>query len=270
MDMEGAPLPPSVEVPVEAQPPRAPMSGKMRIAIAVGIVVIVVLSSVLAGLIVVRMNIDLGAGREPHLYPDNYTLSASYTWTFERHSYSLQLNMTAAEYYEYKDQPIARSPDSADYATMRRYVTSTDPVVVKVATMLEGMAQNRSLDNEHAMDFMLAFVQNIGYSLDNVSTGHDDYWRYSVETLWDHTGDCEDLSILYASLMEATGHDAILLVFTSASHMAVGVECPGSSGTYFSYDSISYFYCETTAPGWLVGEEPPSIVGNSAGIVQVP
>jgi hypothetical protein len=78
------------------------------------------------------------------------------------------------------------------------------------------------------------------------------------------------MSILYSSLMEATGHDAVLLLFTSASHMAVGATCPGAVGTYFSYDSVRYFYCETTSPGWLLGEEPPSIVGNAVDVVQVP
>jgi transglutaminase-like putative cysteine protease len=178
--------------------------------------------------------------------------------------------MTAGEYYEYKDRSVSRSPEFNDYATMRQYVTPTDRIVIHLATVLEGLAQNRSYDNEHTMDFMLAFVQNIGYSFDNVSTGHEDYWRYSVETLWDHTGDCEDLSILFASLLEATGHDAVLLLFTGASHMAVGADCPGASGTYFTYDSVRYFYCETTAPGWLVGEEPPEIAGNMADVVQVP
>jgi hypothetical protein len=267
--MENAPLPlPSDAPPLPPMPQRMPKN--IRVAIAVGIVVILVLSSVLAGLIIQRYGIIPDPGSSDHQYPDNATFSKSFHWTFDHHSYNLQLTITAGEYYAYKDRTVARSPDYGDNAAMAQFVTPSDPIVENLSARLEGMAQNLTLNDQQTLDFMLAFVQGIGYSFDNASTGQEDYWRYSVETLFDHTGDCEDLSILYSSILESTGHDAVLLIFIDASHAAVGAACPGASGDYFPYRGVRYFYCETTSSGWLLGEEPADIQDSPATIVQVP
>ena len=191
--------------------------------------------------------------------------SKVYQWRFEGYSYSLDLNITAQEYYGYKDMAVDRSPLA--YAVMAEYVTSSDAVVVDLAQKLLSQAQREGFDDLHTLNFMLAFVQLIGYSYDNASTGQDDYWRYSVETLWDHTGDCEDLAILYASILEATQHDAVLLLFPG--HMATGVDCSSASGTYFADGSVDYFYCETTSVGWRVGQVPSEMRGIEAEIIQV-
>lgn len=268
--MEASQPIPMTDMPLPAQPPPRQEPSRLRVAGAVALVTVLVFSALFATIIVARIDVNFnlgGDGQQNHLYPDNMTLDKSYQWTYDGHSYSLHLNITAGEYYEYKDRSVDRSPTYEP--TMIQYVTSSDVVVIELATKLDGMAHNLSYDNYHTLDFMLAFVQGIGYSYDNVSTGHEDYWRYSVETLWDHTGDCEDLSILYASILEASGHDAVLLMFPSASHMAAGVDCPGATGTYFAYGSVDYFYCETTAQGWHVGEEPPAIQGNPATVLQV-
>jgi predicted transglutaminase-like cysteine proteinase len=242
----------------------------LRIAATVAIAALLVISAVVAVVIVAKINLNPTGRGNDHLYSDNTTIVQTYYWTFERHQYSLQLNITAGEYYEYRDKWVSRSPSTNDLPAMAQFVTPDDPVVEEVAARLAGMSQNRSFDEVHTLNFMLAFVQGVGYSYDNASVGQEDYWRYSVETLWDHTGDCEDLSILYASIVEASGHDAVLLLFVDAGHMAAGVDCPGVSGTCFDYQSVNYFYCETTAQGWEVGEEPPLIQGDLAKVVQVP
>jgi len=56
--------------------------------------------------------------------------------------------------------------------------------------------------------------------------------------------------------MEAMGYDAVILYYTG--HMAVGidVEEPYES-SHVSMDGTDYYYCETTYPGWLIGEKPP-------------
>jgi len=241
----------------------------LHVAAAVGLVVVLVVAALGVAIVIGKISVDFNFGSNDnhhYTFPDNATSAWKvYNWRFEGNSYTLRLNISAQEYYEYKDRSVDRSP--SDTAVMAQYVTSSDAVVLNLTQKLEWLAQNQHFDNLHTLDFMLAFVQGIGYSYDNVSTGYEDYWRYSVETLYDHTGDCEDLAILYASVLEASGHDAVLLLFPG--HMATGVDCPSATGEYYLYDSVDYFYCETTSPGWLVGELPPEMQGESATVIQV-
>ena len=89
-----------------------------------------------------------------------------------------------------------------------------------------------------------------------------------METLYDETGDCEDTSILYAAVMESMGYDAVLLLLPG--HMASGLSCPGASGGHYVYESVSYYYCETTGEGWAIGEVPPEMKDVEVDIIQVP
>jgi hypothetical protein len=59
----------------------------------------------------------------------------------------------------------------------------------------------------------------------------DEYWRFPVETLYDETGDCEDTSFLFASVAEAMGYDAVILMLPG--HAAVGIASDQASGAYF-------------------------------------
>ena len=76
--------------------------------------------------------------------------------------------------------------------------------------------------------------------------------------LWDGQGDCEDSSALFASLMEALGYDAVLLLFfgDSDGHAAIGISVSGASGTSYSYGGVEYYYAETTDTGTSIGVDP--------------
>lgn len=119
---------------------------------------------------------------------------------------------------------------------------------------------------------VLAFVQSIPYKSDEESVGFPDYFRYPIETLYDKEGDCEDTSILAASILKALGHEVILLFIEpehegEPAHMAIGVSFPGMEGfppgiRLFRYGGKVFFYCETTAEGWHVGEVPAEYIGR--------
>jgi hypothetical protein len=78
-------------------------------------------------------------------------------------------------------------------------------------------------------------------------------------------GDCEDMSFLFASVIEAMGYDAVILLY--GDHVADGVACTSAIGTYYNLDSSKYFYCETTASGWELGRAPREC--GSARVIQV-
>jgi len=191
--------------------------------------------------------------------------SKTYHWYFEGCSLTLDLNLSAQKYWQYRIMDVDRSPISN--SQMAAFVTSTDAVVADLANKLGAMASARGYDRLRTANLVLAFVQSIDYSFDNQSTGQSDYWRFSVETLYDQTGDCEDTSILYASIIEAMSYDGTLLLLPA--HMAVGLACLGASGTHYTYQSVDYYYCETTGEGWRIGDVPPDMQDQSANVIQV-
>jgi hypothetical protein len=188
-----------------------------------------------------------------------------YQWEYDGEHYSLDLNVTAKDYYSYRNNGAGRSPQYE--SQMIAFVTSGDPVVVELAGKLKAIAASKGFDQEQTENLALSFCQEILYSYDNLSEGSDEYWRYSVETLYDETGDCEDKSILFASVTEAMGFDSVLLLMPG--HMAGGIALDGGEGTYVDGDGVRYFYCEATGEGWLVGELPPDMEGEQVDVVQV-
>lgn len=117
-------------------------------------------------------------------------------------------------------------------------------------------------------NFILAFSQCLGYEDDQMYMGTEEYWKFPLETLYDHGGDCEDTSILLAAIAKAMGYDTALLLFPG--HMATGMVVDGATGTYFATNSSArYFYCETTATGYSVGELPQSMQGYTATMVVI-
>jgi hypothetical protein len=131
-----------------------------------------------------------------------------------------------------------------------------DEFLAGVVNALEQAAQNANYGARATVDFVISFVQHIPYTIDSVTTGYDNYPRYPIETLIEG-GDCEDTSILTAALLRQIGYDVVLLIFRDPPHAAVGAYCVGCPGTYWEYGGRRYFYLETTAPGWQIGQAPP-------------
>jgi hypothetical protein len=193
--------------------------------------------------------------------------SKSYFWTFDSLTWSLDVNIPIKDYMEYASSDADRWPDNNEERT--EFVTSNDATIVYIALTLDDWASERGYSDLKKANFVLSFVSDLEYTYDNESVGPDEYWRYPLETLYDETGDCEDTSILYASLMEALGYDAVL--FLLPGHMAAGLDADGATGSYVEYGGVKYFYCETTGdPGdWSVGKAPSAYIGVSVEVIQV-
>ena len=141
---------------------------------------------------------------------------------------------------------------------VKSYITPTDKSIAAIAKDLNESA--KGLSQSELVNYVLSFVQGIPYSTDINSTGQEDYWRFPIETICDHTGDCEDKSFLFASITEALGYHTAIVLYDDPignnGHMGVGVACNGVSGTYYDVGGIRYYYCETTDSGWKIGELP--------------
>lgn len=139
----------------------------------------------------------------------------------------------------------------------------------ELGTLLKKEAEARNYSKYETVEFAIDFVQALPYVPDDVSTGFDDYTKFIMETMAEMGGDCEDSSIMLASILESDAfyYDAILI--QPPGHMAVGIYQPEPEGGYYELDGRKYSYIETTGQGWGIGDVPEEYQGESAYLYQV-
>jgi len=128
-----------------------------------------------------------------------------------------------------------------------------------LADRISTIARDHGLTPYLEVALVLDLVQRFPYVRDIDSTGRQDYWRFPLETLADQKGDCEDSSILLSALLSAMGHKTCF--FDITDHAAIGVtELPEESGVSFeATDGLRFYYVETTADGWSIGQLPANV-----------
>ncbi len=100
---------------------------------------------------------------------------------------------------------------------------------------------------------------------------------YPVETLSRNAGDCDMLSLIAASIMEAGGLTVVLLHYESEEHMNLGVHLsePPKDARFEVYslkvEGATYYVAEATSSnwqeGWRVGECPDDLKNAPASII---
>ena len=76
----------------------------------------------------------------------------------------------------------------------------------------------------------------------------------------EQTGDCEDDTILAAAILKRVGFEVALLIYPE--HCALGVAgADGLPGNFVheKKSRLKYYYGESTAKGWQIGEVPMSL-----------
>ncbi len=198
------------------------------------------------------------------LYYDLSVFSISfekeYKWNYDGYTFTTHIDYNPIDY-------ILNHSKERQPWDCQEYVNSNADYIVELSNKLDNLADQIGYTYYEKVDFVLSFVQNIKYSYDNETTESDDYWRYPIETLVEETGDCEDASFLFASLMEAMDYDAVCL--NPPGHMAVGIFAESYSGWYVTYDGKKYYYCETTSPGFEMGEMPEHYQGETFDVYPV-
>jgi len=232
-------------------------ASRALIALAALVVVAVVILSVVMVYVwdVTGTNTTMGTGE------------TNFVWHYGGDTFRLKVDIPTDLYLDYERDSIRRYALNINDAVelSKRYVTSNEAIIINISSLLNDQAKELGLDDEGKINFVLSFVQSIPYVEDEASVSLDEYWRFPVETLYDDQGDCEDKSFLFASLVESMGFAAVILIYNS--HAAVGVVCSGVYGSYYSYEGNKYYYCETTAEGWVIGDIPDQY--GAADIAQV-
>lgn len=177
------------------------------------------------------------------------TITRTYKWNYNGKLYTttLQFESSTLEYYKHLKRNYY---DFAIYT----HENPSYPLINRVGATLKGIAIKNNFNEWQTIEFIVAFVQNLHYASD----GKYEYPRYPAETLADMGGDCEDTSILLASLLMSLGYKSILI--SPKGHMGVGIAVKGKyPGVSVALDRQNYYYIETTEPGWYIGEYPPGL-----------
>jgi RNA polymerase subunit RPABC4/transcription elongation factor Spt4 len=230
----------------------------------------VVIPVIITGAICVML---LAMALSGYIYVDGFSSEQpsvneiTYTWEYDGATYEIELEISEDSYDQYADQSILRGMRTDnDYDLVYDFMTVSDDTILEVVELLQGIATEADMSEHEILSLTLSFVQTITYSSDSDTYGQDEYWAFPVETLYMETGDCEDKSFLYASIVEAMGVDAVLLLYDD--HVAVGVADNDVVGWYYEYNGVKYYYAETTATGWDIGDELPQGY-NSAEVIDV-
>jgi hypothetical protein len=193
----------------------------------------------------------------------------SFAWNYNGKYWTWNLSIPQNLYDSYKAVPVSSrtSNGPAGYG----FLTTTDDYYVKIlAQKLDETATQQGYNSFDKVSFVLAFVQSLPYTSDSVTTGHDEYPRFPIETLVDDGGDCEDTSVLFATLTLIMGYGTVYI--NPTDHYAVGVLGNNLRGTYWTHPENSnntYYYCETTGDNFKIGQLPDKFLGQTAFIYDI-
>lgn len=184
-------------------------------------------------------------------------------YLFQRGESTYQLTVTIThslyEYYQQKNH----------YATTNNLDTFVTPYALALVA-----ADIRSVFHleEDFVNAVLMLVHQIPYEVVAES-------KFPVETMVENEGDCDLLSYIASSLIEAQDLDVVLLYYEQESHMNIGVSLPNpprdsrTTVTYVDYGGTRYYMAECTGydwqNGWRVGEMPPDLEGAQVAVVPI-
>jgi hypothetical protein len=190
----------------------------------------------------------------------------SFAWDYNGKHWTWNLTIPQNLYDAYREVPV--STRTRDGPAGYGFCTSTeDSYVQSLAKGLKNSATQQGYNSYDQVSFVLAFVQSLPYTSDNVTEGYNEYPRFPIETLVDGGGDCEDTSILFATLTLIMGYGTVYI--NPPDHYAVGILGNDLHGTYWTYPEGSnktYYYCETTGNGFKIGQLPEEFQDQSAYI----
>jgi gas vesicle protein len=197
----------------------------------------------------------------PETQPEG-TIRKDFAWEYGGETYALSLYIPQGLYDYYSNRTRVPTEDYSVYVTHPH----DDDYLSTIIDEFDGIAAEEGYGETEVVSLVVAFVQSLPYSTDDITTDFDEYPRYPIETLVDGGGDCEDSSILTSALLDGMGYDCVLI--NPPEHVGVGVALD-HSGTYWPYEGVNYYYVETTGEGWEIGELPEECQGQGANVYPI-
>lgn len=177
-----------------------------------------------------------------------------------------ELNISLERLNSYNDFPVEKR---RNYGYM---ITTNEQTLIDAASSFRNTSEKENYSIYTVASLVLSFVQSLEYTSDKVTTGYDEYPRFPLETLDENGGDCEDTSILFATLMILLDYEAVLMMIldeeAGTGHMAVGIDMEGIDGYFVELEGKQYYYVETTGENWKIGEIPQEYKDSTIHILK--
>ncbi|WMW22993.1 S-layer protein domain-containing protein [Methanolobus mangrovi] len=203
-----------------------------------------------------------GKVREIEVRINEDTISRTYRWEYENTEFTVE--------YEYNIEAYDTYSERSRYRDYTHFVNDPydDLLISQITTQMGELADDAGYSRNEIPYIAMAFVQSLPYVSDSASSGYDEYTRFPFETLYHGGGDCEDSSILLASILYDMGYGVALIELPG--HMAVGVKGDDNlEGSYYDYSGTRYYYLETTNSGWNVGVIPDEYINADATVLPI-
>ena len=152
-----------------------------------------------------------------------------FIWDYDNRSFQIESVIPIEDQQKYSDKWIlpynVRSGEVLD-AAWQMVVTggSVDMLSGKLLNLFSyNYGPTGPGDYEYA-DFLLSFIQGMGFAHDSANHYRNNYWAFPAETLFNGCGDREDLAFLYASLLTAAGYECRLFNMPNTMMVAVVID----------------------------------------------
>jgi hypothetical protein len=177
-----------------------------------------------------------------------------YEWNYGWSDWTWDITIPLELYWDFYDE---NRPEEWDNWVDMCKDSRDDYYINELVDAFETAASKQGYSKYETVEYVIAFIQSLPYTVDDETTPWNEYPRYPIETLFDRGGDCEDTSILTAAILHAMGYDVALLILDNDNHCAVGIAGgEGVYGTYYIVDGTKYYFIETTGDGWGIGDFP--------------
>jgi len=190
----------------------------------------------------------------------------SFEWYYNGDQWTWELQIPKSLYNSYKRVSVFDRTKNG-VGGYDFLITTQDSYVEAVADELHEASVEKGYEAYDEVSFVLAFVQSLPYTSDSVTTSYDEYPRFPIETLVDGGGYCEDTSILFATIVLILNYSAIFI--SPPNHLAVGVWGKDLHGSYYTFNSRTYYYCETTGENRKIGDLPDEYQDTKASLYSI-
>lgn len=135
-------------------------------------------------------------------------------------------------------------------------------------TYQEAKSNGYSTQKE-TINYALQAIQELPYVRDGGN--YDAYSKFPSETLVEAGGDCEDTTILLASILAGSNYkqktSLIWLPAEQPTHIGLGIKGNDTfTGSYYQHNDDKYYYAETTGQNWKIGQIPEQFQTETARI----
>jgi len=177
----------------------------------------------------------------------------TFNFTLFKSTYNLTFDIEKSLFEDVKQNPKNNQYDTGMGMRQDQYDTfvydSYDEDVLN--TIIDAISQSDGRKDYDLAQLLVAFVQSIPYDANAKEA------KFTVETLYNKTGDCDDKSILLAKLLSHAGYQTCLFIYEEGQHMAVGLKVDENTDAY----KDGYIYIEATGNN-PIGNIPEKFADN--------